>query len=86
MNLPPPDCQPGVFKWVNTTDLLVQIVLYAMPWYNWIGLEDMVRSDIQSNTYVQIAMAKKGFWFKFTIIERGQKLAVELFLRVMPLD
>ena len=86
MDLPPPDCQPGAFKWVRTSDLLVQIILYAMPWYNWTELKSMVQHDIESNTFVQLALAKKGYWFRFTITEQRRKLAVELFIRVVPLD
>ena len=85
-SLPPPDCQPGVFKWVKTTDLIVQIILYAMPWYNWIALRSTVQRDIMSNEFVQMAIAKKGFWFKFTVTEYSTKSSIELFIRVVPLE
>ena len=85
-SLPPPDCQPGMFKWIKSTALFVQIILYAMPWYNWLEMKTTVQRDIMSNEFVQIAIAKRGFWFKFHVSEFRQKTPVELFIRVVPLE
>ena len=85
-NLPPPDCQPGAFKWIRSSDLFVQIILHAMPWYNWVDMKPTVQRDIEANEFIQIAISKRGYWFKFNVTEYQHKNTVELFIRVVPLD
>ena len=57
-----------------------------MPWYNWCDLKATVQRDITANEFVQLAIAKRGFWFKFYVTEFQQKTPVELFIRVVPLE
>ena len=84
---PPPECQPLIpFKWIRTSSLYLHIVLFAMPWYNWNDTRTMLQRDILANEHIQIAHAKTGFWIKFLIIDRTQKLSVEIFIRVVPLN
>ena len=84
---PPPECQPlKPFKWFRTSDIFVQIILFAMPWFNWNDTRNMLQQDILANQTIQIASAETGFWIRFLIINRTQKLSVELFIRVVPLD
>ena len=86
-NLPPPNCQPlKPYRWVPTDSLIVQLILYTFPWYNWSHLRSLITNEILANSSIRYSFAEKGFWIKYFVETRARKIPVEIFIRVVPLE
>ena len=83
-NGPPPECQPlQCFRWVKTESLFFSILLDAMPWLNWATTKHIIKREVLTNQFVQVAPAKTGFWLRYTVNSFSQKLRVEIFVRTV---
>ena len=84
---PPPDCQPiKQYRWVRTDSLIIQLILFNFPWYNWEHLRSVITGEIKAATLVQYSFAEKGFWIKYFAQNMAVKIPVEIFIRVVPLE
>ena len=83
-NGPPPECQPlQNFHWINTQSLFFTILLEALPWYNWMSTKHIIKREVLTNQFVQIASAKTGYWLRYTVHTFSTKLRVEIFIRTV---
>ena len=83
-NGPPPECQPlQPYQWVNTKSLFFAILVDVLPWLNWSTTKHIIKREVLTNQFVQIASAKEGFWLRYTVNTFTQKLTVEIFVRTV---
>ena len=81
---PPPECQPlQCYHWVGTNSLFFAILMDVLPWLNWATTKHIIKSEVLTNQFVQIASAKTGFWLRYTVNTTAQKLTVEIFIRTV---
>ena len=86
-NGPPQDCQPiKPYRWVRSDSLIIHIILFTFPWYNWEHLRPIITNEIKSTTLIQYSFAEKGFWIKYFVQNMTVKIPVEIFIRVVPLQ
>ena len=83
--MPPRECLPLTpFKWVRTTDLLFQVLLRGLPWFNWTTHSaSIIRSELMVFPKVEIAMAKTGFWLRYPVQNPNVQILVEIFVRTV---
>ena len=84
MTLPENERPLTRYTWVNTSSILLQIILFAMPWINWTWQKPHIIREILTNRYVQVASAKNGFWIKYELASSARKIMVEIFVKVVP--
>ena len=83
----PPDCRPiSPYRIVSTRSIFA-LAIASSFWFNWRpATVHQIRSEISERNWIQIALAKSGFWFKYTILNNHQKFQVEFFVRTRPIS
>lgn len=83
----PTDCRPLTsYKIVRTRSIFMLAILDAI-WYNWQqGTIRQIRTEVLNLRWLHVAVAKLGFWFKYSVHYNGRKFMVEFFVRTVPLN